>query len=117
MGSVEFLAGRIVKPNPNGTTRWNLSGGLGYTRVTKYVNWTRVDGYSIGRNYTYDTVDKGTVSLILSPKVEFPFTQIFGLTISLNLQVNTETVYVGVGFGAMLGLLRKADHPKVTPVY
>lgn len=100
-------AGRIYNLNPRGTIRLNLTAGLGYAILTEPVNWQKIDdrGY-LEKNYTYDYASRNTVSLSINPKLEFPFTRYFGLSLSPMLQITTDRVYYGVGIGSMIGLLR-----------
>ena len=57
-------------------------------------------------NYTWIYNKYNTVNLIINPKIEFPFTRYFGLTISPMLQINKDRTYFGIGIGQMIGLLR-----------
>ena len=107
MDNYQILVGKIYKSNNSGTTRFNIAGGIGYTYLTEATNWKRVTDYTIGENYTYDIVKHGTISLIINPKVEFPFTRYFGIILSPMLQINKDRTYIGLGIGAMLGLLRE----------
>ena len=107
MDNYQILVGKIYKSNNSGTTRFNIAGGIGYTNLTEATNWKRVTDYTIGENYTYDIVKHGTISLIINPKVEFPFTRYFGIILSPMLQINKDRTYIGLGIGAMLGLLRE----------
>ena len=66
-----------------------------------------VNGGFLAENYTYEYSKFNTVSLIISPKIEFPFSRIYGLTISPLIQINKDRTYLGVGIGQMMGLLRK----------
>ena len=58
-------------------------------------------------NYTWNYKKYNTLSLIINPKIEFPFTRFYGLTISPMLQINKDRTYFGIGIGHMIGLLRK----------
>jgi len=107
MQNYQVLFGRIVKPKVNGTTRFNLAAGLSYTIINEPTNWQRVDdSYGLGANYTYEISTQNTISLVINPKIEFPFTRVFGLTVSPLLQINKQRTFIGVGAGFMLGLLR-----------
>lgn len=101
-------AGRIYKINQSGTIRVNLSLGVGYTVYTEPENWKKFNNsvVSIAENYSYDYVKHKAVSLIINPKIEFPFTRFYGLTISPMLQINKDRTYFGIGVGSMIGLLR-----------
>ena len=100
--------GRIYKINQSGTIRANLSLGVGYTIITEPENWKKIDNsiVPVFKNYSYDYVEHGKVSLIINPKIEFPFTKYFGLSISPMMQINKHRTYFGIGIGSMIGLLR-----------
>jgi len=107
MDNYQILLGKIFKTNKNSSTRFNIAGGIGYTYLTEAVNWKHVTNYTIGENYTYDIVKHGSISLIINPQVEFPFSRFFGITCSPMLLINKDRTYIGIGIGAMLGLLRE----------
>lgn len=107
MDNYQILFGRIYNANESGNIRFNLAGGIGYTIITEPTNWKRVSGFTLGGNYTYDIEKQHTISLIFNPKVEFPLSRIIGLTVSPMLQINMDRVFVGIGVGTMIGLLRK----------
>lgn len=99
--------GRIYKINRSGTIRANVSIGIGYTVIWEPGNWKRVNNGFLAENYTWNYRKYNTVSLIINPKIEFPFTRFYGLTISPMLQINKDSTYFGIGIGGMIGLLRK----------
>jgi hypothetical protein len=98
--------GKIYKFNPSGTIRLNLNVGLGYSVITEPENWTKIDNSFLVENYTWDNHRYDTVSLIINPKIEFPFTRFYGLTLSPMVQITKNRTYFGVGIGQMIGLLR-----------
>lgn len=107
MNTFYLLYGKIFKSGRSSTIRFNIAGGIGYTNLTEATNWTRVTDYSFGsQNYTYDLVHHGSTSVIINPKVEFPFTRHFGLALSPVLQFNKDRIYIGIGIELMLGVLR-----------
>jgi len=103
----QFLVGKIYSLNKKKTIRANVSLGLGYTTIREPGNWQPVNESFLTENYTYEYSKSNTVSLIINPKIEFPFTRFYGLTISPMLQINKDRTYFGVGIGQMIGLLRK----------
>jgi hypothetical protein len=103
----QITVGKIYPLNESGSTRVNLSVGLGYTTLREPENWQKVNDSFLAENYTWNYSKSNTVSLIINPKIEFPFSQVFGLTISPMLQLNKDRTYVGVGVGHIIGLLRK----------
>jgi len=82
--SFQICFGKIYELNPKETVRANISVGLGSTRVNA----------------------ERSVSLIINPKIEFPFTRFFGLTFSPMLQLNKHSSYYGIGVGCVIGALR-----------
>ncbi|OBR40454.1 hypothetical protein A9200_15875, partial [Maribacter hydrothermalis] len=108
--------GKIYKLNESGTIRTNISAGLGYTIIREPENWQMIDDVFLTENYTWNYKTHNTLSLIINPKIEFPFTRFYGLTISPMLQINKDRTYVGIGIGQMIGLLRKRKQQTLTPV-
>jgi hypothetical protein len=106
--SYQVTVGRLYKFNEKGTIRLNLSVGLGYTNIREPENWLFGGEPSIG-NYSWNYYEYSTVSLIISPKIEFPFTRFYGLTISPILQINKDRTFFGIGVGQMIGVLRKRN--------
>lgn len=99
--------GKVYNMNESGTIRANLSFGLGYAIMREPGNWKKLDSGFIVENYSWDYKKHNTVSLILNPKIEFPFTRFYGLTLSPMVQINKDRTYFGIGIGQMTGLLRK----------
>ncbi len=105
--SYHVMAGRIYKINSSGTIRLNMSVGLSFTKIKEPENWQQINGSLFNRNYIWDYNEYNTVSFIINPKIEFPFTRYFGLAISPVLQINKDRTYFGIGIEQMIGLLRK----------
>ncbi len=105
-----FAIGKIYNLNKYGTVRINLSIGLGYTTIREPYNWEKIDHPHHGENYSWKYKRYNTISLIINSKVEFPFTKSFGFTISPMIQVNEDKIYIGIGIGQMIGLLRKVEN-------
>lgn len=101
--------GKIYKLNKSGTIRANILLGLGYTTIREPENWQRVNNGFLTKNYTWNYRKYNTISLIINPKIEFPFSRFYGLTLSPMLQLNKDRVYFGIGIGSMIGLLRKRN--------
>ena len=98
--------GKIFKLNSSGTIRLNLNVGLGYSVITEPENWTEVDNSFLVENYTWNNHKYDTVSLMINPKIEFPFTRFYGFTLSPMVQISKDRTYFGIGIGQMIGLLR-----------
>lgn len=108
---VHFLVGRIIPLNIPGR-RLNLKAGLSYTDVTKSVNFQVQDKSILVSNYSYDDHRFSTMSIIINPVLEYPFTQVFGLFVSGQLIANKETAFFGIGCGVIYGLLRDSEREK-----
>ena len=99
--------GKIYKLNPSGTIRVNISLGLGYTIINEPENWIKITNGFLAENYIWNYNKYQTFSLLLYPKIEFPLSRFYGLTLSPLLQINKDRTYIGMGIGHMIGLLRK----------
>ena len=103
----QLAVGKIYNLNKSGTIRANLSLGLGYTTIREPQNWELINDAFLIENYNWNYKKYNTMSIIINPKIEFPFTKFYGLTISPMLQINKDRTYIGIGIGQMIGLLRK----------
>lgn len=74
-----------------GLTRWNLSAGIGVS----------VEPNSFG---VFCGGPDILLTGILNPKIEFPFSQVIGLSISSYLLINKDVLAVGIGI--MLGSIK-----------
>ncbi|WP_245583439.1 hypothetical protein [Salinimicrobium terrae] len=107
LGNYHVMAGRIYNLNKKGTIRANISLGLGLAVIKEPTNWQILERGLLYQNYTFDYNKYYTLGLILNPKIEFPFTKYFGLTLSPMLQINKDRTYIGIGIGHMIGPLRR----------
>ncbi len=100
-------AGRIYKLNNEGNIRLNMLFGAGYTIISEPRNWVKIHNspINLAENYSYDFEKHYAFSIIINPKIEFPFSRFFGLTVSPMLQISKDRVYYGIGVGYMIGLL------------
>ncbi|TYB72652.1 hypothetical protein ES677_01635 [Bizionia gelidisalsuginis] len=112
MENYQIGAGRIIKLNNKGSIRLNLSMGIGLTTIKEATNWQRDSAYLLDKNYSYQYHRYRTLSLIINPKIEFPFTRIYGLSLSPMVQINKDRTYFGIGIGQLLGVLKKRDNVK-----
>ncbi|MCU0460380.1 MAG: hypothetical protein MUE37_14995, partial [Bacteroidales bacterium] len=94
--SIHLDFGFIKKLNDAGTARMNLSVGLGFVSTKEPVNWQKTDGF-MTENYTWDYETDHSVSLVVNPKFEFPFSRYWGLSISPMLQVYDGGTFFVVG--------------------
>ncbi len=101
--------GRIHNLNQKGTIRANFSIGIGYTIIKEPENWQFIENdasINLAENYTYSYNSYNTLSLVINPKIEFPLTRFFGLSVSPMVQLNKDRTYFGIGLGTMLGKLK-----------
>lgn len=112
--SIHFTFGYIQKLSESGTTRLNLSFGLGYARTRVPVNWQKTDTF-ISENYTWDYEHNNSIGFILNPKFEFPFSRYYGLTISPMLEIYDGGTFFAVGIGHIFGFIRGSTPPAGTP--
>lgn len=102
--------GKVVNLNKSRNIRANLMFGVGYTTITEPENYEKVEVSIIGGmvmgNYTWDYGKRHGISFIINPKIEFPITRYWGLTVSPMVQLNKDRTYFGIGIGSMIGLLR-----------
>jgi hypothetical protein len=103
--SVYLAFGYIAGLNRAGTARVNLAFGLGYVMTRVPVNWQKTDGF-MSENYTWDYEKAHSVSFVINPKFEFPFSRYWGLSISPMLQFYDGGTYFVVGIGHIFGLTR-----------
>ncbi|TQD38647.1 hypothetical protein [Haloflavibacter putidus] len=105
--SFNLSVGRIYKLNKKGSIRLNLSAGIGVVHLKEPTNWQPVeDPDFLGNNYTYDFKEYNTFNFVFNPKIEFPFTRYYGVSLSPMVQINKDRVYFGIGIGQMFGVLR-----------
>ena len=108
MRNYQIAFGKIYNLKENRTIRINLSLGIGYTVIKEPANWQKIEYESlIAENYTWNYEKRSTFSLIINPRIEFPFTTVYGFSISPMVQINKDRTYFGIGVGQMIGLLRK----------
>lgn len=107
----QLAAGRIYDLNKKGTIRMNLSLGIGYTTIREPGNWQSTGSHLLQENYTWDYEKYHTLSLIINPKIEFPLSRFYGLTVSPMVQLSKDRIYFGIGLGQIIGLLRSKKKP------
>ena len=102
--------GKIVNLNKRKNIRANILVGVGYTIIEEPENWQKIESNIIDGlmmdNYIWNYGKRHGISLIINPKIEFPFTRHWGLTVSPMVQLNKDRTYFGIGVGSMLGLLK-----------
>ena len=84
--------------NKKETIRENLSFGSGLTTMREPQNWV-LNTDACGTYYSWDNEKQNSVRLIINPKIEFPLTRFYGLTIAPMIQINKSSTYFGLGIG------------------
>lgn len=108
----QVLSGRIFLLNPKGTIRVNLLAGVALSIIREPKNWEYTNSWLLVPNYTFDYGSHSTLSFIVNPKIEFPFTRYYGFTLSPVIHINKDRNFYGIGIGHMAGLLRRKNPPK-----
>lgn len=108
--SVHFTFGYIQKLSESGTVRLNLSLGLGVAMTKVPVNWQKIDQF-LSENYTWEYENDNSISFVLNPKIEFPFSRYYGITISPIVEIYRGGTFFTVGIGHIFGLVRGSTPP------
>ncbi|WP_297099734.1 hypothetical protein [uncultured Draconibacterium sp.] len=110
MRNYQIAVGKIYLLNESRTIRINFSVGLGYTEIKEPANWLKTESAFLAENYTWNYENRNTLSLLINPRIEFPFTTIYGLSLSPMVQINKHRTFFGIGVGQMIGLLRNRNY-------
>ena len=102
-----LTAGKIVQFKKSNRIRLNLSGGLVMMWSDIEENYVRGQQTDHGYYYDYDRNSYQAVGLILNPRLEISLFSMVGLHISPKVILNQKKSFYGIGFGFMLGKLRK----------
>lgn len=109
--SSQVKVGRILPINPSGTIRAHLSAGFGYGVIREPTNWQAIPEASLVENYTWEYHNDPVMSLVINPKLEFPFTRYFGYSLTGMALINGRRSFYGIGVEAMVGVLRSKKKP------
>lgn len=113
--SFKILAGRLIEV-PIKMIRFNLKGGLTYSRIIEVSNWEKKSKQSFWGTcdyYEYDLVNHRRFGFIIEPSVELPFTRYVGLSLSPYALFNDKASAYGVNVKLIFGLLRSRVKPKI----
>lgn len=108
--SIHVTFGYIHQLSSSGKARVNLSIGLGYAMTKVPYNWQKIDGF-LSENYTWDYRRDNSLSFVLNPKFEFPFSRYWGLSVSPMIEFYEGGTFFVVGIGHIFGLLRGSTPP------
>lgn len=104
--SISVLAGYILKLNASGTIRLNLQGGIGYLKSKSLTNFQPAGPGIFTSNYSFDEESNNNAEVVINPKIEFPFTRVYGLSISPFISMNSRKFFFGVSLDNIAGILR-----------
>ena len=104
-----ILFGKIHHIKGRENIRFNISVGIGYSQIVEPENWIPIDVGLFQENYTWNYSQFDAISIIVNPKIEFPFTKVFGLSVSPLVYFNTERVFYGIGIGYIIGLTKSTN--------
>ena len=110
MENYQVAIGKIYRINENRSIRLNLLFGLAYTVIREPENWQKTTSGFLAENYSWNYEKQNTVSLVINPRIEFPFTRVYGFSVSPMVQINKDRTCFGIGVGQMIGLLRSGDY-------
>jgi hypothetical protein len=100
-----FLVGKVF--SSEGSPRLNLSAGIGSTMTKKAVSSQLKTSSYFGWHYSsIEYQESQSLTFIFNPKIEFPFSEIFGISLTSHLMVNKDAFAFGFGIGFLLGALK-----------
>jgi hypothetical protein len=113
--NLQLTGGKIFELNKKANLRLTLVAGVALTSLREPRNWrknTRGGGGFGGdflprASHLFDYHAYNTLSIVINPKIEFPFSRFYGLSVSPQLVVNKDRTLVSIGVGHMIGFLRK----------
>lgn len=112
--NIQFTGGKIFQLRENPYVRITLAAGLALTTLGGPQNWRKSTGgggfggdFGLRASHRYDYHSYQTLSIVINPKIEFPFSRFYGLSVSPQLVVNKDRTLVSIGVGHMIGFLRK----------
>lgn len=105
MESYHLLVGKVFNIGSAEKVRVVLQAGPGLSTQRTPVFWKRADATAFETNYDYTIHKKQMLGLVVNPKVEFPFSNMFGFSIGPMFIMNKETKYLGAAVGFMYGII------------
>ncbi len=113
--SFKLLTGRLIKTKSK-LVRFNLKGGLSYSRFIKVTSWEKVtrSGFfgSSYEDYDYELEKLEGFGLVIEPSIEFPLTRVVGLSVSPFAYLSNQASAYGLNLEIMLGYLRDKRKPR-----
>lgn len=114
--SFKLLAGKMILTNTN-KIRFNLKGGIAYSRILEVSNWVKKSRpfiFSSWEYYEYDIGINRRFGIALEPSIEFPIGRFIGASITPFALINEKASTYGCSFKLMLGLLRPKTAEPIT---
>ena len=100
-----FLVGKVF--SWEGSGRMILSAGIGSFKKMEPVSSKTTHFPWIDRNITsIEYEESRSLTYVLNPKIELPFSDTFGISLTSLLLANKEEVVFGIGIGFILGALK-----------
>ncbi len=112
MTTFGLMYGRVLYTH-NNAVRYTFKGGIGAGRVVSPTNFVRQYNLWLGPNYHFERREENSVSLILNPSVELPYSRGFGFNFGLYGNINLINPSVAAEANMVFGYLRKKHkHPR-----
>lgn len=112
--NLQLTGGKIFQLNKKATLRLTLAAGVALTSLSEPRNWRKNTGgggfggeFLPRASHRFDYHAYNTLSIVINPKIEFPFSRFYGFSVSPQLVVNKDRMLVSIGVGHMIGFLRK----------
>ncbi|PZE17732.1 hypothetical protein DNU06_07840 [Putridiphycobacter roseus] len=105
--SYEFLLGRVFEFKNIKSVRILVHIGIGDVKLTKPTNYKKLEyPPDVGHQYSFSYYSFKSVHFIFNPRIEFPFTNFYGLSISPILKIGNNSNFYGIGIGHIFGKIR-----------
>ncbi len=109
---IYVLGGKVIPFKNTKEKRLHLKIGFAYSTVDIATNFQPAPPALFTPNYTFNRRKYATLGYIINPVVEFMSSQYAGFYISPHIIINKQTIFIGLGLGCQLGLLRGKNATK-----
>lgn len=97
------LAQNLSERRPS---RLIYSFGFGISSFSFPVDFVKKDSF-LGKNYNFNYAKKQSICLILSTRLEFPWSKVIGMSINPEMHLSPNNTYIGLGLGLIFGKLNR----------
>lgn len=107
--SFTLMIGRII-PTELNKIRFNLKGGIAYSRILEVSNWVKKSRpfiFSSWEYYEYDIGISRRFGIAIEPSLEFPLGRFVGASLNPFALINEKNFTYGCNVKIMIGLLRQ----------